>query len=77
MNKPMDRNLAFFCLKRKLGRTNEELAKDLGRPYKTVEGWSGGVAGKSPPQTAIDQMVELLRRKCHSDLAWIDKEFGQ
>jgi DNA-binding transcriptional regulator YiaG len=58
-----NRNLQFFLIKQALGMSNQEIADAINRPYKTVEGWSGGVAGKNPPQAALDAMKAVLVKK--------------
>lgn len=67
MSMMQNRNMQFFLLKRALGLTNQEIAEGIGRPYKTVEGWSGGVMGKNPPESAIRAMQSLLRAKLDRD----------
>lgn len=63
MTVTLGRNMRFIRLKKALGMTNAELAEKLGKSYKTVEGWSGGVPGKNVPEKALVQIKALLRRK--------------
>lgn len=69
----LSRGLQFHILKKALGMSNTEIAKALGKPYKTVEGWSGGVKGKQPPESAIEGMKALLAEKIEMSQRLLDE----
>lgn len=71
--KYLSRSLRFHILKKALGMSNAEIAKALGKSYKTVEGWSGGVKGKEPPEQAIEGMKALLAEKIEVSQRLLDE----
>lgn len=71
--KYFSRSLRFHILKKALGMSNAEIARALGKPYKTVEGWSGAVKGKNPSEDAIEGMKALLVEKIEMSRRLLDE----